>query len=271
MLVDYHTHTSLCKHAEGTADDYIRRALELGLDEVGCSEHSPMPDGFDLQHRMTAEQFENEYAPKVTELRDRNDGRIAVRRGLEADFFPGTEEWVRDFIAKYDFDYVIGSVHFLGTWGFDNAVFVHHYEERNVDEVYEQYFEAVRQSARCGLFDIIAHCDLVKKFGHRPSKDMTGQIRETMSVIRDSGMCIEINTSGLRKPVREVYPSEQILAVAREFGVPITLGSDAHHPDDVARDFHLAVELIERYAGGRISVFEQRQRREERITTLKSA
>jgi histidinol-phosphatase (PHP family) len=270
MIVDYHTHTSRCKHATGDAGDYVEQALALGLDEIGCSEHIPMPGGFDSKHRMSLEEYQTIYAPRVTELRDRYRGRITVRRGIEADFFRGTEEWVRGFIRENDFDYIIGSVHFLGTWGFDDVVFVHQYVDRDIDTVYEQYFDAVRQSARSGLFDIIAHCDLVKKFGHRPKRDIGDIVRETMRVIRDNGLCIEINTSGLRKPVREMYPSESILAVAHEAGVPLTLGSDAHAPGDVAADFDRAVGLIERYGNGRICVFERRQRREVKVAAMRT-
>lgn len=242
MIVDYHTHTSLCKHARGSAEEYIRRAVELGLDEVGCSEHIPMPDNFDEKHRMSIGEYYGEYAPSVTELRDRYRGEITVRRGIEADFFPGTEAWVRGFLKENEFDYVIGSVHFLGAWGFDDVVFVHQYIETDIDSVYEKYFEAVRQSAGSGLFDIIGHCDLVKKFGHRPTKNLEDTIRETMKAIRSNDLCVEINTSGLRKPVKEMYPSEAILDIVHELGIPITLGSDAHAPEEVGRDFDKALE-----------------------------
>jgi len=262
MVVDYHTHTALCKHGEGSVEDYIRKAVELGLDEIGCSEHIPMPDKFDEVHRMDLAQYYSEYAPAVSGLAEKYKKQLTVRRGIEADFFPGTEDWIRGFLIENSFDYVIGSVHFLGKWGFDNPVFVHHYEERNIDSTYEAYFEAIRESARSGLFDIIAHCDLIKKFGHRPRKDMKEVLTETMKVIADANMCLEINTSGLRKPVKEIYPAESILALAKEFRIPLTLGSDAHSPDDVARDFDKAIALIDRYGGGRITVFDQRNRRE---------
>ncbi|HLA69735.1 MAG TPA: histidinol-phosphatase HisJ [Bacteroidota bacterium] len=262
MIVDYHTHTALCKHAEGSVEDYVRKAVELGLDEIGCSEHIPMPEKFDEVHRMDIEQYYSEYAPVVGQLKEKYEAKLTVRRGIEADYYPGTEEWVRGFLKENPFDYVIGSVHFLGEWGFDDPIFVHHYDERDIDSTYEAYYEAIRKSARSGLFDIIGHCDLVKKFGHRPKKDMTEVVRETMKIIAEHGVCIEINTSGLRKPVREIYPSESILAMAKEFGVPLTLGSDAHSPEDVAKDFDKAVALVERYGGGKITVFEQRNRRE---------
>jgi len=260
LIVDYHTHTSLCKHAQGNAEDYIRRAIGLGLSQIGCSEHIPMPDNFDEKHRMSIGEYYGTYAPQVTELREKYRDDIIVRRGIEADFFPGTEPWVGGFIKENEFDYVIGSVHFLGTWGFDDVVFVHRYVENDVDRVYEQYFEAVKKSAQSGLFDIIGHCDLVKKFGHRPTKNLGDIIRETMKAIRSNDLCIEINTSGLRKPAKEMYPSEQILEIARELRIPLTLGSDAHAPEDVARDFDKAIQLIDYYGDGSIATFDRRDR-----------
>lgn len=260
MIVDYHTHTSLCKHATGDLEEYVQQAVKVGLDEIGCSEHIPMPDRFDEIHRMDLDQYYSDYAPRVTSLREEFRGVIEIKRGIEADFFPGTEKWVGDFIGENDFDFVIGSVHFIGEWGFDNAVFVHRYEERDINATYRAYFKAVQQSARSGLFDIIAHCDLVKKFGHRPTEDLQDIMKETMKAIRDHDLCIEINTSGLRKPVKEVYPSETILAMAKELGIPLTLGSDAHHPEDVGKDFDAASHLVNVYGAGRIAVFTKRQR-----------
>jgi histidinol-phosphatase (PHP family) len=259
---DYHTHTRLCKHADGAAEDYVRPAVELGLKEIGCSDHAPMPDHFDEKHRMTLDQFEDTYKPDVLALRELYRESITVKFGIEADFFPGTEEWTRGFLQAHEFDYVIGSVHFLGGWGFDNPVFVHKYDEQDIDVVYEQYFDHIKRSAEAQLFDIIGHCDLVKKFGHRPSKNMEDVLREVFRVVKQSDMAVEINTSGLRKPVHEVYPGDAILSLIREYSIPIAVGSDAHAPEDVARDFDIARALVERYGNGRYSVYSRRERSE---------
>ena len=266
MRVDYHTHSALCKHADGSLEEYVLQAARLHLQEIGCSDHSPMPNDFDIQHRMNLEQFRVTYKPEVLALREKYKKRITVKFGLEGDFFPGTERWVKDFSSGHEFDYIIGSVHYLGEWGFDNPVFVHKYEERNIDEVYSQYFDHVKRSAAAKLFDIIGHCDLVKKFGHRPTKNMEDVLREVFKVVKGADIAVEINTSGLRKPVKEVYPSEQILRILSEYRVPLTLGSDAHTPSDVGKDFEVAKELVEKYGGGRISLFTQRQRSEAKIS-----
>ncbi len=265
MLVDYHTHNELCKHAVGTIEEYILHAVSLGLDEIGISDHTPMPDEWDLAVRMTEEQYWNKYKPEVLALREKYKETITVKFGLEGDFFPGTETWVQSFNAKSEFDYVIGSVHYLGEWGFDNPQFVTKYDLRDVDAIYTEYYDHIKRSAQCGLFDIVGHCDLVKKFGHRPTKNMEEILRETFSVIQQSGMSVEINTSGLRKPVKEVYPSEQILRIISEYNIPLTLGSDAHAPADVGKDFDTAKALVERYGNGKISVYTRRERSEVRI------
>lgn len=265
MLADYHTHNRLCKHADGTLEEYVQHAVSLGLTEIGLSDHTPMPDNWDLEVRMTETQFWSDYAPEVQRLQEAYRGRISVKFGLEGDFMPGTEAWVKAFNAKSPFDYVIGSVHYLDDWGFDNPLFVAKYDEKDVNDIYGLYYERIRQSAESGLFDIIGHCDLVKKFGHRPTKAMEEVLRETFTVVKASGMAVEINTSGLRKPVKEMYPSETILAILSEYGIPLTLGSDAHTPADVGRDFGLAAALVEKYGNGRISVFTQRQRSEVKV------
>ena len=267
MLVDYHTHTKLCKHAEGDLEAYIAAGIQAGLSEIGCSDHSPMPNEFDIRHRMTLNEFEANYKPEVLALREKYRNSIGVKFAIEGDFYPGTEEWVREFNARNEFDYIIGSVHFLGEWGFDNPIFVHTYEERNIDEVYDQYYDHLKRSAASNLFDILGHCDLVKKFGHRPTKNMEEVLREVFKVVKSADMAVEINTSGLRKPVKEVYPSEQILRIVAEYDIPITLGSDAHSPGDVAKDFDVARALVEKYGRGRISVFTRRQRSEAKITS----
>lgn len=265
MLVDYHTHNELCKHADGALEEYVRHAVRIGLKEIGLADHSPMPNDWDIEVRMYEEQFWSLYKPTVLELREKYRGQIDIKFAVEGDFFPGTEEWVRDFNAKNEFDYVIGSVHYLGEWGFDNPLYVGKFDHADIDQVYRSYYDHIKRSAACGLFDIVGHCDLVKKFGHRPTKDIEEVLRETLKVVKSAGMAVEINTSGLRKPVKEVYPSEKILRICSELDIPLTLGSDAHTPGDVGHDFDVAKGLIERYGKGRISVYTRRQRSEVSI------
>ncbi|MDD8019158.1 MAG: histidinol-phosphatase HisJ [Bacteroidota bacterium] len=265
MLIDYHTHNELCKHADGTLEEYVQQAIKLGLNEIGLADHSPMPNDWDIEVRMYEAQFWADYKPTVLKLREKYKDAITVKFALEGDFFPGTESWVKSFNAKNEFDYVIGSVHYLGEWGFDNPLYIGKFEHVDIDQVYISYYDHIKRSAQSGLFDIIGHCDLVKKFGHRPKKNIEEVLRETFKVVKQSGMSVEINTSGLRKPVKEVYPSEQILRIISEYDIPLTIGSDAHTPTDVGRDFNVARQLVEKYGKGKISLYTNRQRSEVNI------
>ncbi len=262
MRIDYHTHNELCKHADGTLEQYVQQAIKLGLNEIGLSDHSPMPNDWDIEVRMFEEQFWSIYKPEVLRLQEKYKDQITIKFALEGDFFPGTEQWVKEFNTENNFDYLIGSVHYLGEWGFDNPLYVGKFNEVDIDQVYVSYYDHIKRSAQSGLFDIIGHCDLVKKFGHRPTKNIDEILRSTMKTIKDSGMVVEINTSGLHKPVKEQYPSEHILKIVSEYNIPLTIGSDAHSPSHVGRDFELAKQLVEKYGKGKISIFTKRQRSE---------
>lgn len=270
MIVDYHTHTSLCKHGEGELEEYILKAIELGFDEIGCSEHIPMPNNFDPRHRMTVDEYYSIYAPRITTLSEKYRDRITIKRGLEAEHLPGSEEWVNKFIAENDFDFVIGSVHFLGRFEANKPLFHKDYDGEEIEDLYIEYFDTVKASAESGMFNIIGHCDLIKKFGFRTSNAMNKAMRTALEAIKKNNLCIEINTSGLRKPEKETYPSETILKIAKELQIPLTLGSDAHKPHDVGKDFDIALAFIERYGNGKICVFEKRQRKEVKVSALKT-
>ena len=268
MVIDYHTHSRFCRHAHGEIEEYIQAAVRLGLQEVGCSDHAPLPGNYDLQHRMTLEEYYSLYAPSISGLVERYRGKISIRRGIECDYLEWTDEWTRKFIAENDFDFVIGSVHFVGGKGSERPLFGPAYDAAELAGLYEAYFESVRNSARSGAFDIIGHCDLVKKFGPCTSRRIDEGIWAALEEIRKADLCVEINTSGWRKAEQEAYPGERILALAKDLNIPMTLGSDAHTPDDVGKDFDRAVALIERYGSGRVSIFEKRQRSEVKVSRL---
>ena len=260
MIVDYHTHNRLCKHAEGEIEEYIESAVRLGLDEIACSDHAPLPGDYDSRHRMTLEQFNSSYSPMVSSLAERYAGKIRIRRAIEVDYLGWFSEWNRSFIAENDFDFVLGSVHFIGQEGNEKALFGPEYGRDQLEALYEGFFEAIAESARSGLFDVVSHCDIVKKFGRFTSRRVRDLTYAAMEEIRKADLCIEVNTSGFRKPEREQYPGTEILSIARDLGIPLTIGSDAHSPQDVGRDFDKAAELIELYGNGKIAVFEKRRR-----------
>jgi histidinol-phosphatase (PHP family) len=268
MIVDYHTHSRLCRHAQGDLEEYIQKAVWLGLDEIACSDHAPLPGNYDARHRMTVEEFHADYATVVSELTEKYAKKIRIRRAIEIDHLDWATDWNQKFIAENDFDFVLGSVHFVGPRGQERPLFGPEYGRDELESLCEGYYLAIADSVKSGMFDIISHFDIIKKFGSFTSKRVDQLIVEAMTQIKNAGICIEINTSGLRKPEKEMYPSERILAIARELQIPLTIGSDAHTPEDVGRDFDTIVDLVEAYGRGKISLFDKRERTEVKISRL---
>ncbi len=262
MLPDYHWHTSRCGHAAGDMAEYVAQARKRGLKEVGFADHVPMywlPEGERDPDLAMAEDELSCYVQEVLRLREENPD-INICLGLEADFIPGWEQPLKEILLSYPFDYVIGSVHYIDGWGFDNPGLVYEYENRNINEIYEIYFDQFCWAARSGIFDIIAHPDLIKKFGYRPDRLPLELYRSAALILAESGVCLEVNTAGLRAPVGEIYPAREFLSECRKKGIPVTTGSDAHKPEQVGQGFDLALDLL-RDAGYReISLFKQRVR-----------
>ncbi len=234
-LPDYHIHTPFCGHAGGRIEEYVLAARKRGLPEMGFADHLPL---FHIQDRTLTMSEEDlpVYVDKVHELQ-RQHPDFTIRLGIEADYITTHLGQLAAALARYRFDYVYGSVHFIGGWGIDQSRFKFEFERRDINEVYEKYFQLVMDAARTGLFDIMTHLDVVKKYGHRPTVDMQPLYHEVGAALAKSNVAIELNSSGLRKPVGEIYPSLEILKIMREHGVPITFGSDAHKPPQVSQDF----------------------------------
>ena len=241
-MYDSHMHTPLCKHAVGTPAEYVQAAKDAGLLGVVVTDHSPMPAWFDPQVRMELEELPFYHA--LLERVRAEAGDFYVGIGLEADFHPGTEYFVQRLLAQYDYDYVIGSVHYIGAWPFDNPRYMAEFEERDLREVYRAYFKLVAQAARTGLFHAIGHLDLPKVMGYRPSEGYADLAEEALEVIASEGLALEVNTAGWRKKAAEIYPSPELLARAQALGIPVVLGSDAHRPQEVAHRFADAVEIL---------------------------
>jgi len=235
-IPDYHIHTPFCGHAGGKMEEYVLAAQELGMPEMGFADHLPLFHINDPTLTMSQEELPL-YVDKVHKLQEANPD-FPIRLGIEADYIATHLEQVAESLASYRFDYVYGSIHFIGGWGIDQSRFKYEFERRDIDEVYEVYFRLVMEAARTGLFDIMTHLDVVKKYGHRPTRDMTDVYHEVGEALAKSNVAIELNSSGLRKPVAEIYPSLELLKIMHGHGVPITFGSDAHKPAQVGKDFH---------------------------------
>ncbi len=252
-MVDAHVHTPLCKHAVGTPEEYLEAARAKGLAGLVFTDHSPMPAWFDPDSRMEAGALPF-YLATLERLRERTTD-LYLGIGLEADYHPGTERYVARVVRGYPFDYVIGSVHFIGAWGFDNPRFAEEFTWRELREVYRDYFRLVAEAARTGLFHAIGHLDLPKKFGHVPAEGYLDLAEEALKAIAAEGLALDVNTAGWRKPVGELYPSPSLLARARELGIPAVLGSDAHAPEEVGHRFKEAALVLKEAGYTEVQVF----------------
>ena len=222
--------------------EYAARALELGLPEIGFSDHSPVEHDDQDDWRMLANELD-EYVAKVEHARETHPS-LPIRLGLEVDFIPGHELWIKKMARRHDWDYFIGSVHYIsGKWDFDNPKHIEEWENRSVDEVWSEYFERLTCAAASGLFQIIGHPDLPKKFGHRPTHDNTGLYFDFLAACESTDTCIELNTAGLRRDCAEIYPSFEFLKLAKSSNVQITFGSDAHSTSEVGMNLEDATAL----------------------------
>lgn len=239
---DLHMHTPLCRHARGEPVDYARRALESGFTEIGFSDHSPMRrDDFD-DWRMRFDQLD-EYVENVRKAQ-KEFPQLTIRLAMEVDYLPGQEDWIRELAARHPWDYFIGSVHYVSdSWAVDNPHQLSEWKSRDAWEVWSVYFDRLTMAAETGLFEIIGHADLPKKFGYKPVRDCTPLYERFLNAAKKTNCALDVNTAGLRKDCKEIYPSRQILELAFRAGIPITFGSDAHAPEEVGMNFREAMEL----------------------------
>lgn len=228
MIVDLHNHTSLCNHADGTINQYINSAIESKTKIFGFSDHAPMD--FDVEYRMKFSDMKK-YERDVLTAKEKYKNKIQILLGYEVDYLKGhIDKRVLD--AKVD--YLIGSVHFLEGWGFDNPEFIGKWETQDIDEIWQKYFDTIEEMANSKLFDIVGHLDLIKVFKFMPKKDINKMAKNALLAIKEADMSLEINVSGYRKKIQEAYPSPTLLKQAYELNIPITFSSDAHSPDQIA-------------------------------------
>jgi histidinol-phosphatase (PHP family) len=227
MKIDLHNHTTRCNHAIGSEEEYIKSAILADTKVFGFSDHAPMD--FDPKYRMKFSQM-SEYETTIKELKQKYKDKIDIKLGYEVDFLEG---FLDKRVLEADVDYLIGSVHFLDKWGFDNPEFLSGYKDRDIDEIWEVYFQTISKMAKTKLFDIVGHIDLIKVFKYYPKKDILDYATPALEEIKKSDMVLELNVAGYRKPCNEAYPSKKILQKAYELDIPITFGSDAHDPKQV--------------------------------------
>ncbi|HET9154137.1 MAG TPA: histidinol-phosphatase [Solirubrobacterales bacterium] len=270
MLTDYHLHlrpdeggTTFERYfAAENVERYLDAAAAAGIEELGVSEHVyRFRAALDLwQHPLWVENAVDDVDAYCDFVRG-----TPLRLGIECDFIPGAEERTEALLGGRDFDYVVGSVHFIGEGdaAIDHKGFDVWEGTGDPDEVWRRYFEMLAAAARSGLFDILAHPDLVKVWGRAtplPERDLRAFYEPAVEAIAESGIAVEISTAGLRKPVGELYPSRQFAEMCVEAGARFALSSDAHLPEQIGFEYDRALQFMDEVGIGELCVFEQRQR-----------
>jgi histidinol-phosphatase (PHP family) len=273
MLTDYHLHlrtdavdaSAETHFTTGNAERYRDAATERGIAELGVSEHIyRFRQALSVWRHPFWEQYAHddldEYCRFVREETD-------LRLGIEADFVFGAEDRVANLLAERDLDYVVGSVHFLREGAVDMDDYSVWSSGRSAEDIWRRYFEMIGEAAASGLFDILAHPDLVKYWGPSrrehplPAGDLRRYYELAIDGIAESGIAVEVSTAGLRKPAGEIYPAPAFLQMCLEAGAPIALSSDAHRPQDVGADYDQALELLQGLGVRELCVFDRRERR----------
>ncbi len=264
MIVDYHMHLRNGReeiaHDTWSVEPFVEAARTARVDEIGFTEHVYY---FRQTRSLWTVPYQTErcvydleaYVTAITGARERG---LPVKLGLEVDYVTGREDETRELLAPYPWDYLLGSIHFIDGLGIDGKPRL--LDAVGVDDGWRRYFETLAGAASSGLFDSLSHPDLVKIFGERAQSFDYDPVADA---IAESGVAVEVSTAGLRKPVHELYPHPNFLAACRKRGVPVTLGSDAHSPDVVGRDFDRARELLRSVGYETVTVFERRQARQE--------
>jgi len=255
ILYESHMHTPLCKHAQGYPTEYAAVAEQRGLKGIIVTCHNPTNNGWSPWARMSIEQFD-QYVTLVEETRQAWAGRVDVRLGMESDYVPGMEPWLEELHQKADFNYILGSVHPM----------INDYKARylNGDIVAFQrtYFEHLAVAAETGLFDSLAHPDLVKIV--EPSawdvERVMDSIRPALDRIAATGIAMELNTSGVNKPYPEMNPGREILREMVQRDITVVLGADAHTPNRVAADYEKAMDILADVGYTQINFFLNRRR-----------
>jgi histidinol-phosphatase (PHP family) len=256
-LLNLHNHTPLCGHATGSVDDYVEAAIKQGAACIGFSDHAPLPAGLRDNVTMSPEQTED-YISMLESARKKHQDRIEILIGFEVDF-PLHEDFSRSYFFDERLDYLIGSCHFIDGWAFDHEGFINEFSRRDINDIYGRYYEIVEGLIDSRLFNIMGHFDLVKKFGHRATADFSETIEALAGKLAACGMAFEVNTSGLIKPVGEMYPSRDIIEIFFRKNVAVTLGSDSHAPEHVCYGFDLALEELRRAGYRKITGFRKRR------------
>jgi histidinol-phosphatase (PHP family) len=257
-MVDYHMH-SVLSDGKDTYEEMVQYAISKGLDEIGFSDHvclKPVDWAIRIEDIPVMTR-------QILDLKSRYEDQIKIRYGIEMDYFPGHEDEMRDLIETIPVDYVIGSVHFIGDWNFDTDQSL--YGKWSNDKLYEKYFHLIQKAAQSGLFDIIGHIDIIKKFRIYPETIQDKLFEETVKIIKAHNLVVELNTGGMDRPCLEFTPGQKILELCYEHQVQMTLSSDAHCATQISRHYNEAIALLSQIGFTEIVGFNNRIRRPVRL------
>ncbi len=252
---DYHLHTSF-SDGKAAPEDYIPTAIIAGISEIGFSEHLLLFR--ENQDWVMNPENASEYVNYIDNLK-KSSNNIIIKTGMEVDFFPGKEKELELFLSRFDLDYRIGSVHYLGEKTVDLGP--EFYEGKNIDMLFESYFEYVMAAASSGIFDIIGHCDLIRIYGYKPSADPEPLYRKLARIMKENNVAYELNTNGRNRPMADFYPDRRFLHVFREENVPVCVNSDAHVPLRIGQYFDEAYDLLRLAGYTEMAVFTGRKRK----------
>ena len=267
-MIDYHIHTKLCNHAGGVMGAYVKCAIEKGLKEVCFLDHLTLAEpGNRLSMTPGEVPF---YFQAVQNLKNSFDGIISVKAGLEVDFSPENKDLVEEIIGTFSFDVIGSSIHFPGSIDIVSSRSDWKQGKFDTDYVHELYFSQFKTMLEYDYFDMICHLDLPKKFGRKPIKTFDKELDEIIITIKEKDLTVELNTGGYNHLVSEPYPAPGIIKKCQNAGVSMTLGSDAHHPDDVGRYFDRAISLLRSGGYTHLASFTGRQRIDVPIEDLTS-
>lgn len=211
---------------------------------------------FDKHYRMSFNDIQK-YEEDILSVKEKYKDKIEILLGYEVDFLVGHMD---ERILNANVDYLIGSVHFIDEWGFDNPEFIGKYENENIDEIWKKYFKAIEDMANSNLFDIVGHLDLIKIFKFLPNTSINEIAKNALQAIKKADMVLEINVAGFRKPIAEAYPSLSLLKQAFELSIPITFSSDAHKPEQVALFSDRVVDMAKSVGYTQCAIFRNRKR-----------
>ncbi len=258
VKVNYHIHST---YSDGRATilEYVQEAVRKGFDEVAFTEHLAVKPGSmkKLYYSIDVSRI-GDYVEEVRTVEKGLQG-LRVRAGLEVDYFPGSEQMLKDILGSNDLDFTMVSIHWIGEFCLDCVKYRRAFEiavrEEGFDTFYSKYLRLLRRAVESGLFNVVAHFDVARNWGFKPSGDFKADEQAILESVVKLGMAVEVSSKGLRSPVGEAYPARRILEGCKSLGIPVTLGTDAHRLSEIDANYDTIVEYAKSVGYSELSTF----------------